>query len=59
MGRIEFASARSNIVTNGILGLSGIYRDYAGFKWEITSNCGAITGDNGRFWAFMGRAPAR
>src|SRR6266567_3832405 len=24
-----------HIVTNGILGLSGIYPDYAGFKWEI------------------------
>jgi hypothetical protein len=39
-----------NIVTNGILGLCGIYRDYAGFKWGITRNSGAITGDSGRSW---------
>jgi hypothetical protein len=38
-------------VINGILGLSGIYREYAGFKWEMTGNCGAIPGKNGKFWA--------
>jgi hypothetical protein len=59
MRSIEFASAISNIVTNGILGLSGIYRDYAGFEWEITGNSSAIPRDSGRFWAFRGGAPAR
>ena len=59
MASIDFAAAVSNRVINGIPGLYGIYWDYAGSKWEITGNSGAIPSDNGKFWALIGGAPAR